>query len=71
MPNCRSGYRPEFTNVPITVSDLEVTLSDEECAMLDRVRLTELYGEDDGDALRDVVFAWWAENFIMDPHTLR
>ncbi|NQU55613.1 MAG: urea carboxylase-associated family protein [Rhodospirillales bacterium] len=64
-----AAYSPEFTNVPIVVSDLEITLSDEEYAMLDDVRLTELYGDNDGDALRDVVFAWWAEHFIKYPHS--
>ena len=64
-----AAYSPEFTNVPIVVSDLEITLSDEEYAMLDEVRLTELYGDNDGDALRDVIFAWWAEHFIKNPHS--
>lgn len=63
------SYKPEFTNIPIQVSELEITLSDEEFAMLNDVRLTELYGDNDGDALRDVFFAWWAENFIGDPHS--
>jgi uncharacterized protein len=65
------SYAPQFTNVPIVVSDLEITLSEDEYKMLDSVRLTELYGDNDADALRDVFFAWWSENFMKDPHTPR
>jgi hypothetical protein len=55
---------PEFTNVPIRYSDFPVTLDAAEYAMLQKVKLTEIYGEDDGAALRDVVFSWWEDNYM-------
>jgi uncharacterized protein YcgI (DUF1989 family) len=58
------GYVPEFTNVPIRYSDFPVTLDAAEYAMLQKVKLTEIYGEDDGAALRDVVFSWWEDNYM-------
>jgi uncharacterized protein len=58
-----SAYVAEFANVPITVSDLPVALSDEEIALLQRVKL-DLYGGDDAAALRDILFSWWEERFL-------
>jgi len=57
------AYVAQFTNVPIVVEELSVTLSEEEAAALDRVRLP-VYGADDGAALRDVLFTWWEQRFL-------
>lgn len=57
------AYVAEFANVPITVSELTVTLSDEESALLHSVKL-DLYGDDDAAALRDILFSWWEERFL-------
>lgn len=57
------AYRPEFNNVPLTVEDVAVDLTPAEVAMLESVRLP-LYGDDDGAALRDVLFSWWEERFL-------
>jgi uncharacterized protein YcgI (DUF1989 family) len=59
-----AAYVPEFTNTPIVYQDLALSLSAEEYAMLQAVKLTEIYGEDDAAALRDVVFSWWEENYM-------
>lgn len=61
------GYVPEFVNVPIQVSDLAVTLDEEETVLLDAVKLREIYGEDDAAALRDILFSWWEETFVTGP----
>jgi uncharacterized protein len=58
------AYVPEFTNVPIMISELPITLDAEEIALLQSVKHADLYGDDDGAALRDVLFSWWEENFI-------
>jgi len=58
------GYAPGFVNVPIRYSDLTVELDAEEYAMLQRVGLKEIYREDDGAALRDIVFSWWEETYM-------
>jgi uncharacterized protein YcgI (DUF1989 family) len=52
-------YEPAFTNTPIRTSSLTVALSPNESAVLERLRRPELYSTD-GDALRDIVFTWWA-----------
>jgi uncharacterized protein YcgI (DUF1989 family) len=57
------AYVPEFSNVPIVVSDLAVVLSAEEFAMLRKLKL-DIYGEDDAAALRDILFSWWEERFL-------
>jgi len=62
-----ASYTPSFTNVPIKISDLVVTLDDAENALLQQCKLRDLYGDDDGAALRDIVFSWWAERFIPGP----
>jgi uncharacterized protein YcgI (DUF1989 family) len=59
-----ASYTPLFTNVPIRISELAVTLSEDEYALLQQCKLTDLYGDDDGAALRDIVFSWWNERFI-------
>jgi hypothetical protein len=56
-------YRPEFRNVPLTVEDVAVELSANEMAALAAVR-QPIYGDDDGAALRDVLFSWWEERFL-------
>ena len=58
-----TAYRPEFTNVPIVRQPVVVELTDEEAALFDAVKLP-LYGDDDAQALRDVVFAWWEERYL-------
>lgn len=57
-------YIPAFTNVPIRIMELPVVLDDNEYAMLQACRQPALYCDDDGAALRDIVFSWWAERFI-------
>jgi uncharacterized protein YcgI (DUF1989 family) len=57
------AYVPDFTNVPLVLQELAVRLTPEEAAALQRVR-RPVYGNDDGAALRDVLFAWWEEKFL-------
>ena len=45
-------------DMPIRVEDLVVPLDGAEAAMLDTLRLP-VYGDDDGAALRYVLFTWW------------
>jgi len=59
-----ASYTPSFANVPLRISDLAVALDDNEYALLQQCKLADLYGDDDGAALRDIVFSWWAERFI-------
>ena len=57
------AYVAEFVNTPIRVEDVALTLSEEEAAMLDRIRLP-VYGNDEGAALRDILFTWWEQTFL-------
>ncbi len=57
------AYAPAFTNVPIRIEELAVTLTDEEAALFDAARLP-LYGDDAGAALRDLLFTWWEERYL-------
>ncbi len=56
-------YVAEFVNTPILVEDVVVTLSADEAAMFEAIRLPS-YEADDGAALRDILFTWWEENFL-------
>ena len=51
-------------NTPIRISELPVTLSAEEFAAFKAVKRTDIYGEDDAAALRDLLFSWWEERFL-------
>ena len=53
--------------MPIRLDQLPVSLDAEEYAMLQALRRTDLYGDDEGAALRDIVFSWWEENFLNAP----
>jgi uncharacterized protein YcgI (DUF1989 family) len=58
-----TAYRPEFTNVPIVRQPIAVELSDEDAALFDAIKLAQ-YGDDDAQALRDVLFTWWEERYL-------
>src|SRR5579862_6442828 len=59
------SYRSEFPNTPIRITELAVTLSPEELAAFKAVKRTDIYGEDDAAALRDLLFSWWEERFLQ------
>ncbi len=57
------AYVAEFTNAPIRLEEVAVDLTAEEAALLDAVARRDLYGADDGAALRDILFSWWETRF--------
>ena len=57
------AYVPAFTNVPIRIEELAVELTEDEAALFDAARLP-LYGDDEGAALRDLLFTWWEERYL-------
>lgn len=61
------SYTPEFVNTPVVYQDVPVTLDDEEYALLQKLKIAEIYDADSGAALRDIVFTWWEENFFGQP----
>jgi uncharacterized protein len=65
------SYRPDFTNVPLMVSELEVRLDDDEAERLERLKTTARFGKTDGEALRAAFFAWWIANFMHGPKHFR
>jgi hypothetical protein len=58
-----TAYPSEFTNVPIVRQPVTVELSAEEAALFDSIKLPQ-YGDDDPQALRDLVFPWWEERYL-------
>ena len=62
-----SSYRPEFTNVPLQIFELEVNLSDDEIAWIQQLKSTGKYGESDAEVLRYVFFTWWIGKFMHGP----
>lgn len=59
-------YKPAFANTPIVITEMEVVLDAEEDAMFQAVRRSDVYGDDEGAALRDVLFSWWEDTFLAD-----
>jgi len=59
------AYKPVFPNTPIRITELPVVLSAEELAAFNTVKRTDIYGEDDAAALRDLLFSWWEERFLQ------
>jgi uncharacterized protein len=59
------AYSPEFPNTPIRITELPVALSGEEFAAFQSVKRTDIYGDDDAAALRDLLFSWWEERFLQ------
>jgi hypothetical protein len=58
-------YKPEFPNTPIRITELPVALSADEVAMFNAVKRSDIYGDDDAAALRDLLFSWWEERFLL------
>jgi uncharacterized protein len=61
------SYRSEFTNVPLRMVDVPVTLDSDSYDLLQILRETGLYGATDAEVLRFVLFAWWNEVFLKIP----
>jgi uncharacterized protein YcgI (DUF1989 family) len=61
------SYRPDFVNVPLVISELEVELSPSEMESLEQLKASAKYGDTDAEVLRYVVFTWWISNFMRGP----
>jgi hypothetical protein len=61
------SYKPDFTNVPIEISEIEIELSDEEKEWLLQLAATGKYGESDVEVLRYVFHSWWIDKFMRGP----
>ncbi|MGI6853809.1 DUF1989 domain-containing protein [Mesorhizobium sp. 1B3] len=55
------SYEPQFTNVPLATTRIEVPMNKEIWAKLNQAGnvLREYHGDDDAALLRDVVLSWW------------
>jgi uncharacterized protein YcgI (DUF1989 family) len=61
------SYRPDFTNVPLELSEIEIALTAEEAELLRQLAATGKYGDTDAEVLRYVFFTWWIENYMHGP----
>jgi uncharacterized protein YcgI (DUF1989 family) len=59
-----AAYQPRFINTPLRTSELAIVLDDAEMAALQAAGLRGYYGDDDGAALRDVLFSWWESRHL-------
>lgn len=62
-----ASYKPDFTNVPIEISEIEIDLNDEEMGWLSRLAATGKYGETDAEVLRHLFHTWWIGEFMRGP----
>ena len=49
--------------MPIRTEAVTIELTEEEAALFDSAKLP-LYGDDEGAALRDMLFTWWEERYL-------
>lgn len=61
------GYVPDFTNVPIEISEVAVELDDQEAALVEELRATGEFGTTDADVLRHVFHSWWIARYMRGP----
>ncbi|MBK5232120.1 MAG: urea carboxylase-associated family protein [Thermoleophilia bacterium] len=61
------SYVPEFTNVPIRLSGIDVDLDDSEAALLTELQATGEFGETEAEALRHVFHSWWISRYMRGP----
>ena len=64
-PVMRSARYNNTSNTPIVITELPVSLDAEEFAMFNAVKRSDIYGDDDAAALRDLLFSWWEERFLQ------
>jgi hypothetical protein len=64
------SYVPQWAVYPIVQQDVEVTLSDEEHALIDVLRQDGAFGEEDGEIVRHAFFSWWIEQYMQGPKHL-
>jgi hypothetical protein len=62
-----ASYKPDFTNVPIEISEVEIELSDDEKELLSQLAATGKYGGSDAEVLRYVFHSWWIDKFMNGP----
>jgi uncharacterized protein YcgI (DUF1989 family) len=61
------AYLPSFTNVPITLEEVPVRLTDEDAALLDRLVEAGEFGANRAEALRWAFHHWWIERYMRGP----
>jgi uncharacterized protein YcgI (DUF1989 family) len=62
-----AAYTPQWPVYPIVKQPVEVELSDEDHALVERLRADGNFGEADGDIVRHAFFTWWIEQFMQGP----
>ena len=58
-------YKPQFTNVPIRISAMDIGLDEAEYTSLQQAGPQIYYGDDEGAALRDILFSWWESRYLL------
>ncbi|AML50443.1 DUF1989 domain-containing protein [Falsihalocynthiibacter arcticus] len=58
-------YVAGFTNTPIVETEVTIELPADLATAFNAIANRELYGADDGAALRDILFTWWEERFLQ------
>jgi hypothetical protein len=64
------SYSPDWPVYPIVKQPVEVTLSDDEYELVERLRANGGFGESDADIVRHTFFSWWIEEYMRGPKHL-
>jgi hypothetical protein len=65
-----ASYAPDFINVPITLEEVRVRLTDDDAAMLDGLVQAGGFGADRSEALRWAFHHWWIKRYMQGPKHL-
>lgn len=65
-----AAYEPAWPVYPIDKRAVEVRLSDDEHALVERLRATGAFGDSDGEVVRHAFFSWWIEHYMQGPKHL-
>jgi hypothetical protein len=64
------SYSPEWPVYPIVKSPVEVPLSDDEYAFVEKLCANGEFGREDSDVVRHAFFSWWIEEYMQGPKHL-
>jgi uncharacterized protein len=61
------SYAPEWPVYPIVKRPVEVSLSEDEYALVEGLRANGGFGDEDGAIVRHAFFSWWIEHYMRGP----
>jgi uncharacterized protein len=61
------SYEPDFTNVPITITEVALDLGADDAERVVRLQATGDFGDEPGEVVRFVWHSWWIREYMNGP----